>query len=163
MSVDIAVQEAFTFSKRLADAEEDAAKLRKVRQLLPLLITRARSQAVRTVLPLPEDTVAVQEMKQKSEYTFSLTSQVEAKKREAQQHEKEARDSKADALRLARELEDRQMKMQVCTETEIGAAHSLPGVDGVFMWHREHGSVLSTVPWRRDERSCRPWTLRLRI
>jgi uncharacterized protein YegJ (DUF2314 family) len=54
-----------------------------------------------------------QEMKQKTEYAFGLSMQVTNKAREAQQYEKEARDSKADTMRLARELEDCQAQNKV--------------------------------------------------
>lgn len=51
-------------------------------------------------------------MNQKNEYSFSLSSQVDAKTREAQQFEKEARESKADNLKLSRELESNISKSQ---------------------------------------------------
>ena len=54
-----------------------------------------------------------QEVKQKGEYSFGLTSQVEARTREAQVHEKAAKEAQSEALRLSRELEDTQVKAQV--------------------------------------------------
>ena len=55
----------------------------------------------------------MQELKQKGEYAFSLSSQVEARVREAQHQEKKARDAEAESLRLAQQLEDTQNKLQV--------------------------------------------------
>lgn len=59
----------------------------------------------------------MQEVKQRNEYASSLSAQVDAKTRSADQHDKDARAAKAESQRLATALEAAELKKQVRAPT----------------------------------------------
>jgi hypothetical protein len=57
--------------------------------------------------------LCVQLVKQKNEYTFSLSSQLEAKVKEIQQRDEELHQEKATAYQMSKELEDERSQKRV--------------------------------------------------
>ena len=108
------LQEAYRCSKLLAAAEDDRAKLQKVRSCAPLHTCRDFGESSAHTVKA-RNRQGVQEVKQRNEYASSLSAQVDAKTRSNEQHEKDARAAKAESLRLATALEDAELKKKVRT------------------------------------------------
>lgn len=106
----VLVQELFSNAAKVAELEEQTDKLYKVCSVM----YKMPGLAPHSALFSPETHVQV--VKQKNEYNFSLSSQLEAKSKEMQQREEDLQTEKANVYQISKELEDErsQKKVRYC-------------------------------------------------
>lgn len=90
------------------ELEEQTDKLNKVQSHCCISVKGA-------ILPCLQSTrsACVQLVKQRNEYTFSLSSQLEAKAKEMQQRDEELQQEKATVYQMSKELEDERAQKKV--------------------------------------------------